>query len=70
MARYDEPDSAETSFFICLGDASSLDREYTAFGKVVEGLEVLDKFQKLEIESETPKERIELKKVTIVKPQP
>jgi len=67
MARYDEPDSAETSFFICLGDASSLDHEYTAFGKVVEGMDVLDKFQKLEVESEAPKGRIELKKVTIAK---
>lgn len=67
MARGDEPDSAETSFFICLGDATGLDREYTAFGRVVEGLEVLDKFQKAEVNGETPKERIELRKVAIRK---
>lgn len=44
MASYDEPDRAETSFFICLGDATALDRKYTAFGKVVEGIGVLEKF--------------------------
>jgi len=67
MARYDDPDSAETSFFICLGDAPSLDEQYTVFGKVVEGMDVLDRFQKIAVENETPKERIELKKVTIAK---
>ena len=67
MARSDAPDSAESSFFICLGDASGLDREYTAFGKVVEGIEVLDAYQQVEVEGETPKERIELRKVTLKK---
>ena len=67
MARYDEPDSAETSFFICLGDAPTLDEQYTVFGKVVEGMDVLDRFQKVEVDNETPRERIELKKVTITK---
>jgi peptidyl-prolyl cis-trans isomerase B (cyclophilin B) len=67
MARYDEPDSAETSFFICLGDAPTLDEQYTVFGKVVEGMDVLDRFQKIEVDNETPRERIELKKVTITK---
>jgi cyclophilin family peptidyl-prolyl cis-trans isomerase len=65
MARYDNPDSAETSFFICLGDAGSLDGQYTVFGRVVEGIAVLDKFQEVPVEGETPKERIEVKKVTI-----
>ncbi len=67
MARSDDPNSAETSFFICLGDAASLDHEYTAFGKVVEGMDVVDKFQKVPVDGETPRERIELKKVTISK---
>jgi peptidyl-prolyl cis-trans isomerase B (cyclophilin B) len=65
MARLDAPDSAETSFFICLGDATSLDKEYTAFGKVAAGLDILDKFQNVEVEGETPKQRIELRKVRI-----
>ncbi len=65
MARSEEPDSAETSFFICLGDATSLDKEYTAFGKVVDGMDVVDKFQKVAVDGETPKERIELKRVIL-----
>jgi cyclophilin family peptidyl-prolyl cis-trans isomerase len=70
MARADEKDSAETSFFICLGDADGLDNEYTAFGKVVDGMEVLEKFQKVEVDGETPKERIELKRVVLSKKTP
>ncbi len=54
MARADEPDSAETSFFVCLGPAPSLDNEYTVFGKVVEGLEVLDRFQTLAARRRVP----------------
>jgi cyclophilin family peptidyl-prolyl cis-trans isomerase len=65
MARGDAPDSAETSFFVCLGDATALDNEYTAFGRVVSGMEVLDRFQKAEVDGETPKQRIELKSVKL-----
>ncbi|MBZ5497563.1 MAG: peptidylprolyl isomerase [Acidobacteriia bacterium] len=67
MARYDEPDSAETSFFICLGDAANLDGLHTVFGKVVEGMEVLDRYQDVPVEGETPKGRIELQRETISK---
>jgi peptidyl-prolyl cis-trans isomerase B (cyclophilin B) len=67
MARYDDPDSAETSFFICLGDAANLDSQYTIFGKVTEGADVLERFQNVAVEGEAPKERIELKKVTITR---
>lgn len=41
MARSQHPDSAGSQFFICLGDASFLDRQYTAFGKVIKGDDVL-----------------------------
>jgi peptidyl-prolyl cis-trans isomerase B (cyclophilin B) len=41
MARSSNPDSAGSQFFICLGDASFLDRQYTAFGKLVKGDDVL-----------------------------
>jgi len=41
MARSSHPDSAGSQFFICLGTAAFLDRQYTAFGKLVEGDEVL-----------------------------
>lgn len=41
MARSSDPDSAGSQFFICFGEAPHLDRNYTVFGKVVEGLEVV-----------------------------
>jgi peptidyl-prolyl cis-trans isomerase B (cyclophilin B) len=43
MARSQHPDSAGSQFFICLGDASFLDRQYTAFGKLLKGDDVLGK---------------------------
>lgn len=44
MARSSNPDSASSQFFICYGDESFLDGAYAAFGKVVEGMEVVDSF--------------------------
>ncbi|HXP59965.1 MAG TPA: peptidylprolyl isomerase [Dongiaceae bacterium] len=41
MARAQHPDSAGSQFFICLGDASFLDRKYTAFGRLTQGDDVL-----------------------------
>jgi len=43
MARSQDPDSAGSQFFICLGDARFLDRQYTAFGQLIKGDEVLAK---------------------------
>ncbi len=42
MARAQSPDSADSQFFICFDDASFLDTQYTAWGKVVEGMENVD----------------------------
>jgi len=42
MARSAHPDSANSQFFICFQPAPSLDRQYTVFGKVVEGMEFID----------------------------
>ncbi|MDE3195397.1 MAG: peptidylprolyl isomerase [Acidobacteriota bacterium] len=60
MARTDDPDSATTSFFLMLGDAPHLDGKYSAFGKIVEGMEVLDAFEKEEVNGESPKRRLEV----------
>jgi cyclophilin family peptidyl-prolyl cis-trans isomerase len=60
MARTDDPDSASTSFFLMLGPAPHLDGQYSAFGRIVEGMEVLDAFEKEEVEGETPKRRLEI----------
>ena len=42
MARSSDPDSANSQFFICFDQASFLDRQYTVFGKVIEGIEFVD----------------------------
>ena len=46
MARSQNPNSANSQFFICFKDAPFLDREYTVFGKVVEGMENVDKIKR------------------------
>lgn len=43
MARSNHPDSAGSQFFICHGDPKFLDRQYTAFGKLIKGDDVLEK---------------------------
>jgi cyclophilin family peptidyl-prolyl cis-trans isomerase len=65
MARTDDPDSATTSFFLMLAPSPHLDGKYTAFGRVVEGLDVLDLFEREEVEGETPKRRLEVVQATI-----
>lgn len=44
MARSQMPDSANSQFFICFGDARFLDNQYTAWGQVIEGMENVDQF--------------------------
>ena len=46
LARAQNPDSANSQFFICFKAAPFLDRQYTVFGKVVEGMELVDKIKK------------------------
>ena len=65
MAHADDPDSATTSFFLVLGAAPHLDGKYTAFGRVVGGMEVLDAFEKEEVDGETPQRRLEVIEATI-----
>ena len=67
MARGDDPASASTSFFIVTGDAPSLDNKYTVFGRVVDGLAVVDAIEQSPVNGETPVSRVELKSVRIVK---
>ena len=42
MARSSNPNSANSQFFICFGDAKFLDRQYTVWGKVIDGMEAVD----------------------------
>jgi cyclophilin family peptidyl-prolyl cis-trans isomerase len=46
MARASDPNSADSQFFICFDDAGFLDRQYTAWGRVIEGMEHVDKIKR------------------------
>jgi len=46
MARAQNPNSADSQFFICFGDSSFLDGQYTVWGSVVEGMENIDKIKR------------------------
>ena len=72
MARSSHPDSAGCQFFICHGDARFLDRQYTAFGQLVKGDDVLEKIANVPTKSggggekSTPIDRIAVESVRIV----
>ena len=66
MARGDDPASATTSFFIVTADAPSLDNKYTVFGRVIDGLDVLDRIEAVPVNGESPTTRIELRTVRAV----
>ena len=46
MARAQDPNSGDSQFFICFDDATFLDRQYTAWGKVIEGMDNVDKIKR------------------------
>jgi peptidyl-prolyl cis-trans isomerase B (cyclophilin B) len=61
-----EPESAGTQFFICVTDQLQFTGQFTAFGKVVEGIEVVDKISMTPVdENQIARERIDVKSVTI-----
>ena len=62
MARAAHPDSAGSQFFICVADASFLDKQYTVFGEVASGMEVADKIVAQQRDkTDNPLDRIEMK---------
>lgn len=65
MARGDEIDSALTSFFIVLGDQAALDGVYTVFGRVAEGLDVVDQVAAVPAEGERPTQRIDIHRMRV-----
>lgn len=72
MARSGDPNSAGSQFFICVDTAAFLNNNYTAFGEVVEGMDVVDKIVNLQRdERDNPLESNPaiLKKVTIEEPK-
>lgn len=67
MARSQHPDSASSQFFICHEDATFLDGNYAAFGKVTKGIEVVDAIAAVETNAmDKPYEDQVMKKVTLV----
>lgn len=72
MARSNDPDSAGSQFFVCLGKASSLDNKYTAFGKLIKGDDVLGKIGETEVtmsgggEKSKPAKRVAVESIKIV----
>jgi peptidyl-prolyl cis-trans isomerase B (cyclophilin B) len=69
MAHGSNPDSATTHYFICLRRLESLDGKYTVFGRVVEGLDVVDKIAETPIEPGTadkPAVRVEVRTIRVI----
>ena len=65
MARLDDPASASSSFFIVLARTPALDGKYTVFGRVIDGLDVVQKIETAPLNGEAPITRIEVSRVTI-----
>jgi peptidyl-prolyl cis-trans isomerase B (cyclophilin B) len=67
MARSQDPNSAGSQFYICVKDSFFLDGQYTAFGRVIEGMDVADKIVNEPRDSnDNPEKRMEIKSVSIV----
>lgn len=68
MARGGNPDSAGSQFFICVADSTFLNGQYTAFGKVIEGMDVADKIVSVKRDRrDNPIEKVTMIKVSIEK---
>ena len=67
MARTSDPNSAGSQFFICHGDAGSLDNQYTVFGNLIKGFDVLDKIATTPTEPpDRPIKRVNIESIKIV----
>ncbi len=65
MARPDEPNSASTDFFILVTNSSGLDGKFAAFGKVINGMELVDTINKMSVEGDKPKKPVRITAATI-----
>ena len=65
MARADTPNSATTNFFILVGAAPHLDGTFAAFGRVTQGMEIVDAINKMPVEDEKPKKPVRIKRATV-----
>jgi peptidyl-prolyl cis-trans isomerase B (cyclophilin B) len=67
MAHGDDPNSAQTSFFICTGSCKEFDGKYTAFAKVVSGMAVVKAIAAVPVNGDKPKEKVTVISVTVAK---
>lgn len=65
MARGEDPASANTSFFICIGECRSLDGKYTAFARVAGGADTLKAIAAVPVDGETPKEAMTVSRAIV-----
>ena len=65
MARGEDPASATTSFFICVGSCRALDGQYTVFAKVVSGMDVVRRIEAVDVDGETPITPVVVNRVVI-----
>ena len=65
MARTGDPDGASSQFFICVADVEQLDNQYTVFGEVTQGMEVVDKIVNAPTRGERPLEPVAITKVVV-----
>jgi peptidyl-prolyl cis-trans isomerase B (cyclophilin B) len=65
MARGDDPGSATSSFFIVLGRTPALDEKYTVFGRVVDGMDVVEKIENAPLNGEEPVMRIDVTRAVV-----
>ncbi|MBO7542793.1 peptidylprolyl isomerase [bacterium] len=66
MARSRDPNSAGSQFFICVGESPHLDGQYTAFGRVTKGYDVVEKISKVKVNlQDRPIEPVVMKKVYV-----
>jgi peptidyl-prolyl cis-trans isomerase B (cyclophilin B) len=68
MARGDDPGSATSSFFIVTARTPALDGVYTVFGRVLEGLDVLERIETTPVNGETPVTRVDVAPVRVLRP--
>lgn len=66
MARPAEPNSASTHFFILVGDGHHLDGKFSAFGRVIKGIEVADAINKAPAEGEKPEKPVRINRAIVV----
>ena len=66
MARSQDPNSAGSQFFIVTADSTFLDRQYTGFGEVTEGMDIADKIVNVDRDgNDCPLEKVEMSKITL-----